>query len=126
MDAGISTRRILLGGFSQGGAIALFTGLSAPFKLAGILALSTWLPLSKSIPWENAQKQKVLQCHGVEDNMVSIQRAHKTGDLLKKHLKSNMSFKEYPGLEHTISSRDEQLDILKFLEDSLPSVDSKL
>lgn len=42
--------RIVLGGFSQGGALALYTGLTAKFKLAGIFTLSSWLPLHKSFP----------------------------------------------------------------------------
>jgi predicted esterase len=48
--SGILPSRIFLGGFSQGGAMALYTGLTSPYKLGGILALSTWLPLAKTFP----------------------------------------------------------------------------
>src|SRR5690606_17960632 len=47
--AGISSERIVLAGFSQGGAIALHTGVRYPRRLAGILALSTYLPLRASL-----------------------------------------------------------------------------
>lgn len=47
--AGIARNRILVGGFSQGGAVALYSALTVPKPpLAGILALSTWLPLHKT------------------------------------------------------------------------------
>jgi predicted esterase len=42
--------RIVLGGFSQGGALALYSGLTGKYKLAGIIGLSCWLPLHKSFP----------------------------------------------------------------------------
>jgi len=47
---GISTENIIVGGFSQGGAVALYTALTSPKKLGGIVGLSTWLPLHKSFP----------------------------------------------------------------------------
>ena len=42
--------RIILGGFSQGGALAIYTGLTSQYKLAGIVGLSCWLPLHKGFP----------------------------------------------------------------------------
>ncbi|OXB69711.1 UNVERIFIED_CONTAM: hypothetical protein H355_013769, partial [Colinus virginianus] len=47
--AGVSPSRILLGGFSQGGAVAYLVGLQSSYRLAGIIALSTWLPLTRSL-----------------------------------------------------------------------------
>jgi len=44
VDAGIPSDRVVLGGFSQGGALGLLTGSTAEFKLAGIFTLSVWLP----------------------------------------------------------------------------------
>ena len=49
---GIAASRIVLAGFSQGGAIALQTGLRHPDTLAGVMALSTYLPLAESLPQE--------------------------------------------------------------------------
>lgn len=48
--AGIPTKRIVLGGFSQGGALAMFSALTFPEPLAGIIALSSWLPLHQKFP----------------------------------------------------------------------------
>ena len=49
--AGISRNRIIVGGFSQGGAVALYSAFAvAQAPLGGILGLSTWLPLHKSFP----------------------------------------------------------------------------
>lgn len=50
IQAGISANRILIGGFSQGGALALYSALTFPQKLAGVISLSCWLPLRKSFP----------------------------------------------------------------------------
>jgi len=126
IDAGIPSKRIVLGGFSQGGAVALYAALTAPFKLAGILALSTWLPISKSVPWENVQRHRILQLHGEEDEMVSIERAKKSGDMLKKQLPENYTFKAYKELGHTISLAEEQEDISQFFKETLPVLESKL
>ncbi|ODN04023.1 Acyl-protein thioesterase 1 [Orchesella cincta] len=126
MKAGIPSRRIVLGGFSQGGALALYTGLTLPYTLAGILALSTWLPMYKSIPWNTVRNPKVLQCQGDADVMVSMKGAQRTADLLKKHLQENHTFKLYPGLGHTISNEDELRDIMQFFHVNLPTAESKL
>ena len=50
VEGGIPTKSILLGGFSQGGALALHTSLRYPSPLAGCVALSSWLPLRKDYP----------------------------------------------------------------------------
>ncbi len=46
---GIPSDRIIIGGFSQGGATALYTAASSPLKFGGVLALSTWLPLHERL-----------------------------------------------------------------------------
>lgn len=48
--AGIPTKRIVLGGFSQGGALAIYSALTFPEPLAGVIALSAWLPLHQKFP----------------------------------------------------------------------------
>lgn len=50
LKGGIPSHRILIGGFSQGGALSLYSSLTAPHKLAGVVALSCWLPLRDSFP----------------------------------------------------------------------------
>lgn len=56
--AGIPADRIILGGFSQGGALAVYSALTYPEKLAGVIGLSCWLPLHSSFP---ASKVKLLR-----------------------------------------------------------------
>ena len=74
---GIPSERIVLAGFSQGGAMALHTGLRHARPLCGILALSTYLVCDDTLDAElspaNAQTP-VFQAHGTRDAMVSIER----------------------------------------------------
>jgi phospholipase/carboxylesterase len=70
---GVGSDEIVLAGFSQGGAIALQTGLRCPSKLAGVVALSTYLPLAESLPQEAAsanQGTPVFMAHGTFDPVV--------------------------------------------------------
>jgi phospholipase/carboxylesterase len=74
MDAG----RIVLAGFSQGGAIALQAGLRHPNRLAGIVALSTYLPLEDSLNAEASSANRgtpIFMAHGTEDPIVPLQLA---------------------------------------------------
>ena len=50
MKAGTPSNRIILGGFSQGGALALYSAFTYPKPLAGVMALSCWLPLRDEFP----------------------------------------------------------------------------
>lgn len=72
---GIEPERIVLAGFSQGGAIALQAGLRYPRKLAGVMALSTYLPLADSLPREAAPANKatpIFMAHGIYDPVVPL------------------------------------------------------
>ena len=83
---GIDTAKIVLAGFSQGGAIALQTGLRHPKRLAGILALSTWLPLAGTIADERQRANfdtPIFMAHGTHDDMIAIPRAEASRDALK-------------------------------------------
>ena len=73
LERGIATKSIVLAGFSQGGAIALQTGLRYPGKLAGIMALSTYLPLTAVLPQEASpanRKTPIFMAHGTQDPVV--------------------------------------------------------
>ena len=50
IKAGVPSERIVIGGFSQGGALSLFSSLRTPHQLAGVAALSCWLPLRNMFP----------------------------------------------------------------------------
>ena len=72
---GVPASNILLAGFSQGGAVALHTRLRHPRKLAGVMALSTYLPLAESLPSEGSAVNKstpVFMAHGMFDNVVPL------------------------------------------------------
>ena len=72
---GVLSEHIVLAGFSQGGAIALHTGLRYAHRLAGIMALSTYLPLIDKLTTESSQNNKdtpVFMAHGEHDPVVPI------------------------------------------------------
>jgi phospholipase/carboxylesterase len=74
---GVPSERIVLAGFSQGGAIALFTALRHPRRLAGIVALSTYMVLGETLVAERSpanQDVPVFQAHGTLDPMVGFER----------------------------------------------------
>lgn len=77
-DRGIPGARIVLAGFSQGGAIALQTGLRHASRLGGIVALSTYLPLEASLDAEASSANRatpILIAHGTDDPIIPIQLA---------------------------------------------------
>ncbi|XP_019866715.1 acyl-protein thioesterase 1 isoform X2 [Aethina tumida] len=121
IKAGIQADRIIIGGFSQGGALALYSALTFPQKLAGVVALSCWLPLRKSFPgvMKTSKDLQVLQCHGDCDPLVPYKWGQMTASLLKTLL-NKPEFKSYKGLMH--SSSDEELnDVRAFVEKNIPS-----
>ena len=97
-ERGVVTRRIVLAGFSQGGAIALQTGLRHPERLAGILALSTYLPLAETVAAEahpTNREVPIFMAHGAEDPVIPLQRAAISRDQLRK-LGYQVEWHEYP------------------------------
>ena len=84
---GIAHERIVLAGFSQGGAIALQTGLRHPKKLAGVMSLSSYMPCVDSFAAEASAANKATPlfiAHGTEDPVVPYERGATTRDLLQK------------------------------------------
>ncbi|MDH5517003.1 MAG: alpha/beta hydrolase [Gammaproteobacteria bacterium] len=81
IERGIAAENIVLAGFSQGGVIALNTGLRYHSKLAGIMALSTYLPSHDAFP-ENAHDENrqtpIFMAHGKLDEVISYQIAEKS------------------------------------------------
>lgn len=119
IKAGIAVNKILLGGFSQGGALALHAGLTYPERLAGIMSLSCWLPRHAHFP--DAVKQpldlSIFQAHGDCDPVVPYKWGQMTASFLKTFM-SNIDFHTYRGLTH--SSSDEELkDMQSYIEKSL-------
>jgi len=118
---GVPSHRILLGGFSQGGASALYIGYRLNKPLAGVLGLSCYLPnlatFSQAITAES-KGTECLMCHG-EDDMVVFHSWGLTSfeALTKAGVKAK--FMSYPGLSHAASEeeiQDVQAYILKVLK----------
>lgn len=84
VDDGISPKNIILAGFSQGGAVALATGLQASFPLGGILALSSYLPLANSMPKAKPYSAPILMMHGEFDDVIRLNDAKAA----KEHLQA--------------------------------------
>ncbi len=81
--AGVPWKNIILGGFSQGGVIAMHCALHQPERLGGLLALSTWLPPT-DLPTPNpaACQTPVFIGHGEDDDLIPITAATRTHDSL--------------------------------------------
>ncbi|KAJ3609278.1 hypothetical protein NHX12_023802 [Muraenolepis orangiensis] len=123
---GIPANRIMIGGFSQGGALSLYTALTCQQQLAGVVALSCWLPLHRSFPQAASssgnRNMPILQCHGEMDTMIPVQYGALTAEKLKNIVSHDkISFKTYPGLQHS-SSPQEMAAVKEFIEKHLPRI----
>ncbi len=93
----ISSERIVIAGFSQGGAIALFIGTTALQNYAGIIALSTYLPFLRACDKRPTIKNlnlAILQCHGIYDPIIPISVGKAAYDYLKTEI-NTIEWKEY-------------------------------
>lgn len=120
VQRGIDYRHIVLAGFSQGCAIALYIGLRLPHQLAGIIALSGYLPLALSLHIEKHaanQTTPIFMAHGTYDSVVVLDRAQASYALLEK-LGYPVDWNEYP-MEHSVN-HEELADISRFLQEVLP------
>jgi len=116
MDRGIPSQRILIGGFSQGATLALYTTLNFDQPLAGCIALSAYVPESahRWLPDKITNKDiPFFQAHGERDNILPIHYASHTSKVLKKFL-TNHEYKTYP-MQHEASDR-EISDVKYFIE----------
>ncbi|HEY0563841.1 MAG TPA: alpha/beta fold hydrolase [Methylophilus sp.] len=121
IDAGIPPNRIALAGFSQGGAIALHTALRYPQRLAGVLALSTYLPLKNTLAAEKHganQNTPIFIAHGSFDEVISIDTCLASRQLLTEQ-GYTVDWHEY-AMAHAVHP-DEVDDIRQFLLRILPN-----
>ena len=112
---GVPYGKVVLAGFSQGCAMSLQVGLRFPHALAGIMALSGYLPLAKSLPLERSEansKTPIFMAHGVWDAVITLERAEASSDTLEK-LGYQVDWNSYP-MEHSLHP-DELVDISRFL-----------
>lgn len=112
---GIEARRIVLAGFSQGGAIALHTALRHEDSLAGVLALSSYLPLKTRLKDEAHianQGLPIFMAHGSFDNIISMETAQLSAQLLLSR-NYRLAWHEY-AMAHNVCN-EEIADIRNFL-----------
>ncbi|KAH9948745.1 Phospholipase/carboxylesterase/thioesterase [Amylocystis lapponica] len=133
VDAGIPANRIVLGGFSQGGAMTVLTGLTSERKLAGLVVLSGWLPLAdkfKAMFSPPTKSVPIFWGHGTEDPVISFQRGVRSVEFLKSTLhfadatadapqNGGINFNAYDGLPHSTSDQ-ELRDLTEWLKKVLP------
>ena len=85
-ERGTAAGRLVLAGFSQGGAIALHTGLRHPERIAGIMALSTYVPVGEKLSAEASTANRdvpIFMGHGSDDPIIPLVRAEQSRNLLK-------------------------------------------
>ncbi|KAF8592689.1 Phospholipase/carboxylesterase [Ramaria rubella] len=116
----VGASRIVLGGFSQGGAMALLTGLTTERHLAGLVALSSYLPLRekmKSMMTDHAKKLPIFMGHGSADPVVAFKYGRGSYIYLKEQLgfstvesskiaSPGIRFEQYDGLGHSADPKE--------------------
>jgi len=111
----VPPEKVVLAGFSQGGAIVLQTALRYPKRLAGVLALSTYLPLAGKLAAERSaanQDLPIFMAHGSYDDLIPIQRARDSKNFIEK-LGYRIEWHDYP-MPHSVCG-EEVRDIAAFL-----------
>lgn len=117
---GFSPERIFLAGFSQGGAMALLTGLRYPLPLGGLLALSAYLPLASEPYAILHHALPIFFATGLYDTLVLPQWAQKSVEHLKNNGFHQLAFHRYP-MEHAICA-EEIRDINHWLNAQIKSI----
>ena len=120
VQRGIAYKNIVLAGFSQGCAMALYVGLRLPHELAGIIALSGYLSLATTLNLEKHaanQNTPIFMAHGTYDPVVVLDRAQASYAMLEAS-GYEVEWNEYP-MEHSVN-HEELKDISRFLQTVLP------
>ena len=104
---GVPANRIVVAGFSQGGVISLQTGLRQPKRLAGVMSLSAYLPLTLTIEKERHPANSdmpIFLGHGIADNIVPLPLGIASRDRLMK-LGYNVDWHQYP-MPHSVCAEE--------------------
>jgi phospholipase/carboxylesterase len=112
---GFPPEKIVLAGFSQGGAVVLQTALRYPERLAGVMALSTYVPIASSLAAERSEANqgvRIFMAHGQFDDLIPLERAKRSREMLEK-LGYAVTWKDYP-MPHAVCA-EEIGDIARFL-----------
>jgi predicted esterase len=128
--SGVDPRRIVLGGFSQGAALSLFTAYQSPVRIGGVVALSGYIPFkgdfapvitaeAKARPDAGALPP-ALVCHGDSDGVVAFKAGQKARDTLKS-AGVPVEWHQYSDMEHATCDEEMQ-HVAQFLAKCLPDV----
>ena len=107
VERGLVEARVVVAGFSQGGAVVLHAGLRHPKPLGGILALSTYLPLAEQCAAEvseNARELPIWMGHGTYDPVIDIALAERSRDWLVQ-AGMQVEWHSYP-MQHSVSAQE--------------------
>ncbi|CEF65367.1 Phospholipase/carboxylesterase/thioesterase domain-containing protein [Strongyloides ratti] len=117
---GIPYNRIVLGGFSMGGCLSLYTTLSAPFKLAGAITMSCYLLQKHLFPkiCTHNNETPIWLGTGDHDKIIDISLVKESIDIINK-CNNELIFQIYKGLDHSVT-RQELDDCKDFLERIIP------
>lgn len=118
---GFARERIIVAGFSQGGAVALNYALREPEALAGVIALSTYLPLQEQLKSEHAGLQSdlpIFMVHGVHDPVLPMALAEESRDFMRS-LGYRIEWQEYP-MPHSVCM-EEIAEMRRWLVERLSS-----
>ena len=113
--AGVPRGRVVLAGFSQGGAIALHAGLRQPAPLGGVLALSTYLPIHQTVMAEltsAGRSTPIFMCHGEYDPVLPMVMGTNSRDGLRRY-GCQVEWRDYP-MQHEVCG-DEIADVATWL-----------
>ncbi|XP_049850960.1 uncharacterized protein LOC126324502 [Schistocerca gregaria] len=121
-DSGVQSEKIILMGFSQGGACSLYTGYSCPYKLGGIVSLSGYLPIAERFH-ERLDKTNIntpfLLCHGLVDDLIKTRWSRESSEILKNAgIPGELRF--YKNLGH-FTSEEEISDVTGWLRNRIES-----
>lgn len=130
VDAGLPANRIVISGFSQGGAITLATGLTTPRQLAGLTVLSGWLPIKdkiKVLPGSPVTTTPIFWGHGEDDQLVKLSLGRMSEEELKNAGVNEAKepgdpgifFRTYPNLGHSAGT-EEIYDWTNWLKKVIP------
>jgi phospholipase/carboxylesterase len=110
LDAGVPADRIIIAGFSQGGAITLHTALRYPKTLGGVLALSTYLPLADKLAGEACAANRatpILMCHGEFDPVLPYALGENSCEILRAE-GYEVDWRSYP-MQHQVCGEEIEL-----------------
>ncbi|KAE9418617.1 hypothetical protein Angca_008013, partial [Angiostrongylus cantonensis] len=119
ISTGIPSEKIILGGFSMGGALALYAGLTYPRRIGGIIGLSSFLIQRDKLPGNHTSNKStpIFLAHGSNDFLVPLTFGQLTEGLLKA-FNPNVKLTVYNGMGHS-SCPEELRDMKRFIDEKI-------